>query len=153
MRCVDSEALDETQGTSLIVGTTCYSRWKHATLRLYLCLEFSFGLRGGPLHLREAIRRAIAISAPGFLVQPLTRLLADDRSRSLPSASTIQRAQIALDYALALNSRQTYLVDAVRFAWTDSSEQAGYDWWIMCSHWKLIKISSGFLSAVCPSIG
>lgn len=114
-RSLDSwrAAVAETQGAATV------SHRRFAAGQVIERLRLSRGLRGGARRLQWAIERAARIlwpGAPDF-----------DTTNSAPSASTLQRYELALDVAfMLLRSRLPH--DCVRFMWMDSSPQKQYDW-------------------------
>ena len=89
-------------------------------------------LKGGARQLIEVLRRAIGVCAPACLVGGLQARL-DDKISKVPSASVIQRNEVALDLGLCKMRQQSYVSECVRYLWSDSSVQLGYDLlWAQC---------------------
>ena len=106
-------------------------RWLHGSFKMFSALRFSSQLRGGANKLASALKQALMVVAPRFLVGALcSGLESIEKGKSLvvPSASTVSRNEIALDASLILLRREQYRKDMARWMWSDSSEVAGHDW-------------------------
>ena len=67
---------------------------------------------------------------------------------TLPSVSTIMRAELSLDIAMSMLRRVTYNPsDMVRFMWSDSSPLCGFDWLWAQSH----EIKRSEVVAICKA--
>ena len=117
------------------------SRFRHAFHKLLDCIRLSTFLTGGPSSLVDALAQALSTALPEFLRAPFIQNITKPGSEAykiLPSASLVQRYEIALDAALMILSRDHASESSVRYAWADSSPLAGYDW-IWSQHHQIEK--------------
>ncbi|CAK0848404.1 unnamed protein product [Prorocentrum cordatum] len=116
---------------------TGFGRFRHAAMQLLDSIRAVSMLKGGASKLRDAVRRAVSLVVPKPLVGAVLRSiepLQDSKhiaSSALPSASVLHRGELSLDVAPALLRRRGHKLDVFRFAWSDASPLAGYDWlWV-----------------------
>ena len=110
--------------------STSVGRFRHSSHKLLSAIQLSTALRGGAAGLRVALINTLALVCPPILVGALTRGFQKDAVvRTVPSSTTIRRNELALDIAMMLQRRLEYPQNMVRWAWADSSEVAGHDWY------------------------
>ena len=119
----------ETLGMLNIPGAC--ARFRHHSHKLLDCIRISSFLTGGPSTLVDVLAQALAITLPPFLREPFIKNItrsSREANSIVPSASLIQRYEIALDVALMLYCRGKAATKCVRVGWADSSPLAGFDW-------------------------
>ena len=107
------------------------SAFRHTSHKVTDCVRMSTFLTGGPASLVAAVAQSLATVLPEFLRELFIKHITKPRSHManiLPSASLLQRYEIALDTALMLLARERASGECIRVGWSDSSLLAGYDW-------------------------
>lgn len=89
-------------------------------------------VKGGGIKMIDALKHCISICAPAVLVGSLQQRLESGATR-VPSAASLHRNEFALDLGICRMRQRRYCSDSVRFLWSDSSLQLGYDLlWAQC---------------------
>ena len=101
-----------------------------SSLQLWQCISMSRGLKGGPAALKRALVDAVRIAVPSNMCSAFLEAIESPQSTVAPSPSTMQSANLPVEVALCMYERERWDVDvpAYRWAWSDSSPMAGYDW-------------------------
>ena len=122
--------LKECEQPTATLVPQCRRRWRHSTSKVLSSIRVAHMVRGGASKLAGVVKHTLSLIAPAFLVGPLMRGLQQDEAKMtvLPGASTIRRNELALDISLTLWRKRTYQKEVCRFAWSDSSPMANYDW-------------------------
>ena len=80
---------------------------------------------------------ALRLVAPATLVGPLCRGVAADgmaERSTVPGEGTVRRGEFGVDAAISYLRRKYYSSSVLRYVWSDSSPQCGYDWlWSQCT--------------------
>ena len=106
------------------------SNFLHSSLQLWQCISMSRGLKGGPAALKQILLDSMRIAVPKNFCDAFVESIESPLSSVVPSPSTIARANLPVDIALCLYERDRWDDNkpTYRYAWSDSSPMAGYDW-------------------------
>ena len=118
-----SSSLAEARGES---EALCQGhRWRYTSECLLDSIRLALKLKGGASQLEHVLLKAIKLVAPDILVGALERRLSTPGA--VAGSSTVRFHELTLDLALVEMRIRNYSADAIRFLWSDSSQQLGYD--------------------------
>ena len=135
-------------------------RFRHSAVKLFDSLRAAALLKGGPETLCETLIRCLQTAAPKFMVPAvLEQITQGGKKERLPAPSLIRRYELSLDIALNLLVQERTPSAFVRFAHSDSSPMAGYDWlWMQLTEIRLqstpllpCSLSSSETPRLCPA--
>lgn len=84
-------------------------------------------LKGGSSQLQTVLRHAVSLVAPPLLLPLLLKQLDNSVHSAMPCASTVHNYEFIFELAMIHHRQQHHIDDCVRFLWSDSSLQLGYD--------------------------
>jgi hypothetical protein len=121
-------------------------------------------LKGGASTIAETIGKSLAIALPPIMQEEFLKTISQpgdelmeieldiDLKKKLPSASLVQRYQLALDLAIMELTKERYrkLPKTIKFGLADSSPIAGYDWiWSMYYEIRNDKVIEVWKAVMC----
>eukprot|EP00971_Amphidinium_carterae_P352670 6492698-Amphidinium_carterae.1 len=98
-----------------------------SAMEIIQCLRFAHKLRGGKANVGAVMNLGVQALLPSSVAKDWVDMI----QTSAPSASTLGRAELALDATLCSMSRKRHvssISQVVRFGFADSSPQASHDW-------------------------